>query len=133
MNDRKKIIKQCRRVVIKIGSRILTSGKSGLNSDRIHELVDEMIASTKERMEIAIVSSGAISAGMGRLNLKKRPVDIPVKQAAAAVGQGRLIWSYAEAFGRYQKKTAQILLTADDLKNRRRFLNARNTLEALFR
>ncbi len=133
MKDRKAIIKQCKRVVIKIGSRILTSGKSGLNTDCIHDLADEIITSTKDRMEIAIVSSGAISAGMGRLNLNKKPGEIPVKQAAAAVGQGRLIWSYEEAFGRHKKKTAQILLTADDLKNRRRFLNARNTLEALFR
>lgn len=124
--------KAYKRVVIKIGSRILTSGEQGLNTERIQELVDEMVAAMNTQMEIAIVSSGAISAGMGRLGLKKRPIEIPVKQAAAAVGQGRLIWSYEEAFGRHKKKTAQILLTADDLKNRRRFLNARNALEALF-
>jgi glutamate 5-kinase len=132
MNERKKIIGQCRRIVIKIGSRILTSGEGGLNTDRIHELVDEMVAGIKRGVEIAIVSSGAIAAGMGRLGLKRKPTDIPVKQAAAAVGQGRLIWSYTEAFGKHKKKAAQILLTSDDLKNRRRFLNARNALETLF-
>lgn len=132
MKTRKEIIGKCKRVVIKIGSRILTSEETGLNSDRIQELVDGMVAKVKKGMEIAIVSSGAVSAGMARLGLKKKPCDIPVKQAAASVGQGRLIWSYEEAFGKHKKKVAQILLTADDLKSRRRFLNARNALETLF-
>ncbi|MEK6777159.1 MAG: glutamate 5-kinase [bacterium] len=131
MNNRKKIVEKCKRAVIKIGSRILTTGESSLDTDRIQGLADDMVSVMKNGIEIVVVSSGAISAGMGRLGLKKRPVDIPVKQAAAAVGQGRLIWSYEEAFGRNKKKVAQILLTADDLKNRQRFLNARNALEAL--
>lgn len=132
MNYRKMLMGQCKRAVIKIGSRILTTDERRLDTDRIQDLADEMISVMKKRIEIVVVSSGAISAGMGRLGLKKRPSDIPVKQAAAAVGQGHLIWSYEEAFGRHKKKVAQILLTADDLKNRRRFLNARNALESLF-
>jgi glutamate 5-kinase len=134
MGERKKILKKIRRVVIKIGSSILTSGESGLNPSRIQELADEIVAVLKQRqtIEVAVVSSGAVAAGMGRLGLKTRPREIPVKQAAAAVGQGRLIWCYKEAFSRHQRKTAQVLLTADDLKHRRRFLNAKNALETLF-
>jgi glutamate 5-kinase len=133
MTERKKILRKVRRVVIKIGSTILTSGSSGLDTARIHALVDEIVTAMQEKgLEIAIVSSGAVAAGMGRLGFKKRPNEIPLKQAAAAVGQGRLVWSYEEAFGKHKKKVAQILLTADDLKHRRRFLNARNALETLF-
>ncbi|NOY52834.1 MAG: glutamate 5-kinase [Deltaproteobacteria bacterium] len=133
MDDRRKILQKVHRVVIKIGSTILTEGESGLNSARIVELVDEVVSVLQEKkIEIAIVSSGAVAAGMGRLGLKSRPREIPVKQAAAAVGQGRLIWCYKQAFLRHRRKVAQILLTADDLKHRRRFLNARNALETLF-
>jgi len=133
MDERKKILQKVHRVVIKIGSTILTKGESGLNTTRIVELVDEVVSILEEkRIEIAIVSSGAVAAGMGRLGLKTRPREIPVKQAAAAVGQGRLIWCYKEAFLGHKRKVAQILLTADDLKHRRRFLNARNAMETLF-
>ncbi len=133
MNDRRQILKKVKRLVVKIGSSILTSDASGLHTDRIRSLADEIVTVTREReWEVAIVSSGAVAAGMGRLGFKKRPTEIPLKQAAAAVGQGRLVWSYEDAFGRHRKKVAQILLTADDLKHRRRFLNARNALETLF-
>lgn len=133
MDERKKILQKVHRVVIKIGSTILTEGESGLNSARIVELVDEVVSVLEEKkIEIAIVSSGAVAAGMGRLGLKTRPREIPVKQAAAAVGQSRLIWCYKEAFLGHKRKVAQILLTADDLKHRRRFLNARNAMETLF-
>ncbi len=134
MKSRTDLLNSCRRVVIKIGSSILTDGESGLNTDRIHELVDEMVGvMRRKKMEIAIVSSGAVAAGMARLGIPRGRKEIPLKQAAAAVGQGRLIWSYEEAFGRHRKRVAQILLTADDLKHRRRFLNARNALLTLFR
>ncbi len=133
MDKRKKILRKTHRVVIKIGSSLLTSGDSGLNRERIHEIVTEIVTVMHEKkLQVAIVSSGAVAAGLARLGFKRRPREIPKKQATAAVGQGRLIWAYEEAFGRHKKRVAQILLTADDLKNRRRFLNARNALETLF-
>ena len=87
MDERKKILAKVHRVVIKIGSTILTKGESGLNTTRIGELVDEVVSVLEEKkIEIAIVSSGAVAAGMGRVGLQTRPREIPVKQAAAAVG-----------------------------------------------
>lgn len=126
-NIRKEIINSSRRVVIKIGSTVLAS-REGINQKRIDSLAEEISGINKE---IGIVSSGAIAAGMGRLSLKERPKEIRLKQATAAVGQSRLMWAYEKSFESFGKKVAQVLLTREDLADRRRFLYAKNTLETL--
>ena len=124
-------LKKKRRVVIKIGSSVIASHDKGLNEKRIEEIAEEIAALRKERHEIFIVSSGAILCGMEKLGLTKRPKAIPIKQAAAAVGQSRLMWAYERFFERFQIKVAQVLLTHEDIADRKRFINARNTLMTL--
>jgi glutamate 5-kinase len=126
-NIRKELINSAKRVVIKIGSTVLAT-KEGINQKRIDSLAEEINGIDKE---VVIVSSGAIAAGMGRLSLKDRPKEIRLKQAAAAVGQSRLMWAYEKSFDAFGKKVAQILLTREDLSDRRRYLYAKNTLETL--
>ena len=120
-----------RRIVIKIGSRVLASSARGLNSRRMMSIVKEIATLRQEGYEIVIVSSGAIVAGMKELGLSNKPKAIPLKQAAAAIGQSKLIQMYERNFSRFGIKAAQILLTRDDITDRRRFLNARNTLITL--
>jgi glutamate 5-kinase len=123
------LLPRVRRVVIKIGSSIL-SGPGGIDRDHIASLVTE-IAALRPPYQIVLVSSGAVAAGMTRLGLRERPKTVPGKQAAAAVGQIRLMSLYDECFGAQGQPVAQILLTHDDLANRRRYLNARHTFEEL--
>ncbi|MFO8111071.1 MAG: glutamate 5-kinase [Desulfosalsimonadaceae bacterium] len=130
-NDRTTVFDQARRIVVKIGSGVLT-GKSGLNTDRIDSLSRQIASLIDSGREVLLVSSGAMACGQKKLNLHKRPEEIPKRQAVAAVGQADLIWTYEAAFSRYHHKVAQILLTGDDLSSsRRRYLNARNTLNTL--
>lgn len=124
-------LKGVKRVVIKIGSRVLASAGSGLNSRRIKRIAREIGELHQRGFEIVIVSSGAVVAGMNELGLTKRPREIPLKQAAAAIGQSKLIQMYERMFREYDIKVAQILLTRDDIADRRRFLNSRNTLLTL--
>ncbi|MEK6693499.1 MAG: glutamate 5-kinase [Nitrospirota bacterium] len=126
-NIRKELIDSSERVVIKIGSTVLAS-RQGINQMMIDSLAEEISGIKKE---VVIVSSGAIAAGMGRLSLKDRPKEIRLKQAVAAVGQSRLMWAYEKSFETYGKKVAQVLLTREDLSDRRRYLYAKNTLETL--
>lgn len=126
-NMREELIRAAKRVVIKIGSTVLAT-KEGINQKRIDSLAEEISGIDKD---VVIVSSGAIAAGMGRLSLRKRPEEIRLKQAAAAVGQSRLMWAYEKSFESYGKKVAQVLLTREDLTERRRYLYAKNTLETL--
>jgi glutamate 5-kinase len=129
---RNKILKNIKRAVIKIGSTVLTNDKGDLDL-KIFVSLCEQISRLKEKgVEIAIVSSGAIAAGTKQLGLSERPKSMPQKQAAAAIGQTRLMWNYERFFGEYQQKVAQVLLTHTDLSDRSRFLNARNTLFTLF-
>ncbi|MBM4124190.1 MAG: glutamate 5-kinase [Nitrospira sp.] len=128
---RDQILKQARRVVVKIGSSLVASRGSGLRPDRIDRLADEIAAVTQTGREVLVVSSGAIVSGIQKLGLKTYPKNLPEKQAAAAVGQSRLMWAYEKSFERLGQKVAQILLTHQDLADRRRFLNARHTLTAL--
>jgi glutamate 5-kinase len=127
---RDQILKQARRVVVKVGSSLVATKGTGLRSDRIDRLADELIG-IKPGRELVLVSSGAIVSGIEKLGLKAFPTRLPVKQAAAAVGQSRLMWAYEKAFERLNQKVAQVLLTHQDLADRRRFLNARHTLTAL--
>lgn len=119
------------RVVIKIGSNILTSSGDGLDLERIRSLADDISALHDEGYDPVVVSSGAIASGMKNLGLKRKPQDIVLKQAAAAVGQSSLMWAYEKCFSIHGKKVAQILLTREDLSDRKRYINSRNTLNTL--
>jgi len=130
-NARRNIIKDVKRVVIKIGSSALTT-EDGLNINVINSLSHDISSLMKKRgLEIILVSSGAISSGMRKIGLSQRPQSISQQQAVAAIGQGSLILSYENAFKNYGQTVAQILVTRDDLTNRRRYLNTRNTLFTL--
>jgi glutamate 5-kinase len=128
---RSELLKNIKRVVIKIGSRILTGADGDLNRDWMAALAGEVAALRTEGREVIIVSSGAIAAGRSLLGISDRPRTIPQKQAAAAVGQLRLMREYEGAFCASGCRVAQILLTREDLADRQRFINARTTLEAL--
>ena len=124
-------IKITKRCVIKIGSALLTNDGAGLNTVGIATWVEQIAVLRKSGVEIVLVSSGAVAEGMCRLGIKKRPESLHELQAAAAVGQMGLIQSYESEFSKYDLHTAQILLTHDDLSNRQRYLNARNTVRSL--
>jgi glutamate 5-kinase len=122
---------RARRLVVKVGSGLITSPGEGLDAKRIRSLAGDIAAIVGERRDVALVSSGAIAAGTARLGLTSRPRSIPEKQAAAAVGQSALMWHYEQAFKRHGIKVGQVLLTSQDISDRGRYLNARNTLLAL--
>lgn len=130
MNKREHI-KTTKRCVIKIGSALLTNNGDGLNVAGIAAWSKQISELRKSGIEIVLVSSGAVAEGMCRLGLTIRPESVHELQAAAAVGQMGLIQSYESAFSKYDLHTAQILLTHDDLSNRQRYLNARNTVQSL--
>ena len=121
-----------RRLVVKVGSGLVTAPGIGASPARIDALAAD-IASVSEGRRIVLVSSGAITTGMARLGLVERPRSIPEKQAAAAVGQSALMWQYEAAFGRHRIPVGQVLLTAQDISDRARYLNAKNTLLALLK
>jgi glutamate 5-kinase len=121
-----------RRLVVKVGSGLVTGPAAGADPKRIEAIAAEIVSVRKHR-EIVLVTSGAIVSGMARLALAARPRSIPEKQAAAAVGQSALMWHYEAAFKRHEVIVGQVLLTAQDLRDRARYLNARNTLSALLR
>jgi len=113
--------------VVKVGSNVLTEDQ-GLNLTAIRSIGRQICRLIDGGREVILVTSGAMASGIRKVGLEKRPDEIPKRQAVAAVGQAGLIMEYEKAFGRYEKKVAQILLTGDDLNDRRRYLNARNTL-----
>ncbi|WP_421866905.1 glutamate 5-kinase [Motiliproteus sp.] len=119
------------RWVVKIGSALLTNDGQGLDEQAIGGWVDQMAALRKQGVELVLVSSGSVAAGMRRLGMEGRPHELHKLQAAAAVGQMGLVQTYEAGFQRHGMHTAQILLTHDDLSNRKRYLNARSTLQAL--
>ncbi len=121
-----------RRLVVKVGTALITEPGLGPHPDRIAALAAE-IATVRDGREIVLVTSGAIATGMARLALPARPRSMPEKQAAAAVGQSALMWHYEAAFKRHGAAVGQVLLTAHDIGDRARYLNARNTLLALLR
>jgi glutamate 5-kinase len=130
---RKDLVAGVKRIVVKIGSRVLTSKGEGLDFEVINDLVEQISNLAHAGKEVFVVSSGAVAAGIKALKLKDLPRTIPQKQAVAAVGQSHLIWAYERAFRRYQQRVAQVLLTHEDLRHRARYLNARNTLLTLIR
>ena len=120
-----------KRIVIKIGSNILSNVHSGLDMDMVQKLVTDISQIAHMGHEIVIVSSGAIAAGMKKLQLSAKPRDIILKQAAAAIGQSSLIWAYENAFAEYGYKVAQILLTRNIFSDRKQYINSKNTILTL--
>jgi glutamate 5-kinase len=127
------LVTRARRVVVKVGSAVLTTEGLGLDRARIEALTSELATLKAAGRDVVLVSSGAIAAGFAKLGLSgsRRNASLPFKQAAAAVGQSALMWSYESAFSVHGIRVAQVLLTADDLASRPRFLNARSTMVAL--
>ena len=124
-------LKSKRRIVVKIGSALLTRDAQGLNSDGIHDWAAQIAQLRGRGLEVVLVSSGAVAAGMQRLGRSTRPHALHELQAMAAVGQMNLVQVYESAFQRHGLHTAQVLLTHDDLTDRRRYLNSRTTLRTL--
>jgi len=116
------------KVLLKVGSNILTKGSEGLNVQRIACLARDISVVKGMGHDVLLVSSGAVAAGMKRMDLKKYPHDIQMKQVVAAVGQSSLMWAYEKYFSAREIGVAQILLTRDDFKDRNRYLNAKNTI-----
>lgn len=120
-----------KRIVVKIGSALLTDDGRGLAHESIREWVAQMVGCIGRGVELVLVSSGSVAEGMVRLGLESRPSQLNLLQAAAAVGQTGLVNAYERYFGEHQLCTAQILLTHDDLSDRKRYLNARSTITTL--
>ncbi|TRX76122.1 glutamate 5-kinase [Pseudomonas mangiferae] len=120
-----------RRWVVKIGSALLTADGRGLDRASMAVWVEQMVALREAGIELVLVSSGAVAAGMSRLGWASRPKAMHALQAAAAVGQMGLVQAWESSFGEHGRHTAQVLLTHDDLSDRKRYLNARSTLRAL--
>jgi glutamate 5-kinase len=124
------LVSKARRIVVKIGSSVVTN-ETGLDTDFIEGLVEDICRLRDMGKEFIVVSSGAIAAGVKKMDLKQGARTIPQKQAAASIGQTELMTAYERAFGGKGIKVAQMLLTKDDLSHRRRHLNAKNTLTTL--
>ncbi|MEO7746684.1 MAG: glutamate 5-kinase [Actinomycetota bacterium] len=119
------------RLVVKVGSSSLTSADGGLDHARVTALVEVLAAHRATGVDVVLVSSGAIAAGLGPLGLTRRPRDLATQQAAASVGQGLLVARYTAAFERHATPVGQVLLTADDVIRRGHYANARRTLDRL--
>lgn len=126
-NPRIQHLSSAKRIVLKVGSSLLAASPAGQPA----AIADEIAMLQDQGIETVIVSSGAIALGLPGLGLKKRPTDLPSLQAAAAIGQSRLLQNWEHAFAAHQLRIAQILLTHDDVSSRTRFLNARHALSAL--
>ncbi|MCU0962600.1 MAG: glutamate 5-kinase [Pirellulaceae bacterium] len=118
-------------IVVKVGTRVLTHDDGTLDESRIARLAEEICQLLDAGRRMVLVSSGAVGAGMSQLGLQERPQDVARLQAVAAVGQARLIEVYDRTFRKHGRTAAQILLTADDVDDRTRYLNVRNTIRAL--
>ena len=129
---RQEVIALAHTVVVKVGTNVLTGPDGVLSRQRLQALADQLQRIRACNKRVALVSSGAIGAGMGRLGLPKRPTDLRHLQACAAIGQSLLMRAYEECLATYNTPTAQVLLTASDFDSRTRYLNARNTLLSLF-
>lgn len=127
---RKALLSHVKRVVVKIGSGVISTDE-GLDEQHLAALAEDVCTLLDSGLEVILVSSGAVAAGKGQLGIIGRPQTIPQKQAAAAIGQTRIIREYKETFQARKYNVAQVLLTRDDLSNRRRYLNARNTMTTL--
>ncbi len=120
-----------KRIVVKVGTSSLTHANGKLHYQAIEGLVQEVADLVNSGREVILVSSGAVGAGMGRLGMSARPKTIPEKQAVAAVGQGLLMQIYERMFSQYGQVVAQVLVTREDIGDRKRYLNAQNALSTL--
>lgn len=123
------LLENTRRLVVKVGTGVLTSGVGRLDAEKIHAICRELARFHRKGIEVIVVSSGAVALGMGRLKLEKRPTDLAALQTCAAVGQTRLIQTWQSGFEPADLNVAQILYTRDDLRGRRRHVAARQMLE----
>jgi glutamate 5-kinase len=128
---RQEVMCAAKTLVVKIGTNVLTGSDGSLDVHHVRHLAEQLAALRRQGREVVVVSSGAIGAGMGRIGLKTRPKSLPELQAAAALGQSRLIEAYEQALGPLGFHAAQVLLTAEDFNHRERYLNVRNTLRQL--
>ncbi len=124
---RKEQLGNVKRIIVKVGSAVLT-GEDGIDLDVVEQLVSDIAALREQGFQVIFVSSGAIASGKHRLGIDGKLKSLPQKQAAAAVGQGRLMRVYSNAFGKHGLFVGQVLLTMSDITDRKRFLNIRNTL-----
>ncbi|MDH7481240.1 MAG: glutamate 5-kinase [Armatimonadota bacterium] len=123
--------KKAKRVIIKVGTSTLTNNSGKIDRPYLTSLASQIANLRSQSIDVVLVTSGAIRAGMERMGLPERPMTMPEKQAAAAVGQGLLMQMYSEIFEWHGLTTGQILLTREDFGDRRRYLNARNTMLSL--
>ena len=123
--------RKIKRIVVKVGTSTLTHDNGLINIERMEQLVRSLADLSNKGYEVVLVSSGAVGAGIGKLSRKLKPNTLPEKQAMAAIGQVTLMHLYQKLFAEYSKVVGQVLLTRDDLANRRRNWNAKNTLIAL--
>ena len=123
-------IERAKRAVVKVGSNVLTAD-NGLNLKAMRSIARQICKLIDNGLEVILVSSGAMASGIKKIGLAQRPEELPKRQAVAAIGQAGLMMEYEKAFDRYSQKVAQILLTSEDLTSRKRYLNARNTLNTL--
>jgi len=129
--QRQSVIAASRTIVVKVGTRVLTQADGGLNLTRVEQLAEEIQAIAAAGRRVVLVSSGAVGAGLGLLGLKSRPADLAKLQAVAAVGQTHLIQAYDRTFAKHGRRAAQVLLTLEDVDDRVRYLNVRNTLNSI--
>ncbi len=131
MSERRKILTSGKRWVVKIGSALMTGNGAGLEADTVKVWAEQIVELRKRGIDIVIVSSGAVAAGMATLRLSERPTALNELQATAAVGQMGLVQIWDSCFQPHAINTAQVLLTHEDIVDRRRYLNARSTLRRL--
>jgi glutamate 5-kinase len=124
-------MKKHKRIVVKVGTKVIAAPDGNLDLGRIESITGQIAAVMKDGVEVLLVTSGAIGAGMGILNMRKRPVALSDLQATAAVGQGYLMHVYGEFFKKAGHPVGQILLTQEDFDDRRRFLNIKHTINSL--
>jgi glutamate 5-kinase len=129
--DRSEQIAAARRIVVKVGSSSLTTAEGGIDPDSVRRLVAVLADARTRGIEIVLVSSGAIAAGLAPLGLKRRPRALPAQQAAAAVGQGLLVHRYTDELATHGVVAGQVLLTADDMTRRSHYRNAHQTFAKL--
>ena len=129
---RKEVFQSSRTLIVKIGSNVLTREDDQLDEERIEHLADQIERLIEGGRRVVVVSSGAVAAGVGALGLDRRPQSLPELQASAAAGQARLMMAWNNGLTRHNRTAAQILVTVNDFRNRRRYLNIRNTLRTLF-
>ncbi|MFP5419362.1 MAG: glutamate 5-kinase [Gammaproteobacteria bacterium] len=125
------VVKQATRIVIKVGSSLVTAGGLGLDHSALSKWAEQISALVEQGREVVLVSSGAIAEGVARLGWTRRPTSVTALQAAAAVGQMGMVQAYESIFRAHGQHVAQVLLTHDDLADRTRYLNARSTLRTL--